>query len=505
MGNAVRVLFILGLLVLYPGYANSIPAFPGAEGFGADSVGGRGGRVIKVTNLNDSGPWSLREAVEADGPRIVVFEVSGIIDLDSDLVISNPYITIAGQTSPGGILVTGRPTIINTHDVIIQHMRFRVGSHDVADAETHDTMGIVGNTDGYYPNDAYNIIIDHCSFSWGIDEVLSISLGAHDITIQWSIISEGLDKAGHPKGRHSKGLLVNTKVLSKGSPSTRVSIHHNYLAHNADRNPLISGNNEGFADVVNNVVYNFGGSLTMATQQNGGANWIHNYVRRGPDSNGFTDPSTHTVYEAIHYPQGLSPKPLIYVEGNIGVNRQDQTADEWSVGEEYRTTLLDEGFRKSTPWSAPEVTKHVMSDNIAGCILSAVGATAPVRDSVDTRVIDDFSKKTGAIRDNVTSPYDNNTDFPTFDKSLSPPEDNDNDGMADSWEVEKGLDPTVDDSSQDMDGDGYTNIEEYLHYLSIKSFPNDTNCMPDIFPPASPSLSVVSSTTQGSIGAPSGR
>lgn len=459
---------IFMLLVFLPGIAYAVAAFPGAEGFGANSAGGRGGAIIKVTNLNNSGPGSFRAAVEAPGKRIVVFEVSGIINLTSNLYISNPYITIAGQTSPGGILVTGRPTIINTHDLIMQHMRFRLGSHGVIDqndAETFDTIAIYGDYGGYYPNKAYNIIIDHSSFSWGIDETFSSSWNATNITLQWSIVSEGLNNAkpiGHPKADHSKGLLISGK-----NNNAEVSIHHNYLAHNQDRNPMIGGGvSAPLADVVNNVVYNFKGNLSMMTYEHGRVNWVHNYVKRGPRSNA-------TAFEAIHYPQGLAPHPLIYVKGNIGIRRMDQSAPEWSVGFEWQNQLLNEGFRKIDAWPAAAITTDIMSPAIANCLLSAVGATAPVRDSVDSRIIADFSAGTGAIIDTVTYPGD----FPTF-TTPAPPADTDNDGMADSWEVLKGLNTKANDSAMDRNNDGYTNIEEYLHHLSVSSYTFDGDCMP---------------------------
>lgn len=456
------------------GQSGYLPAFPGAEGFGAKSEGGRGGKVVKVTTLNDSGAGSFRDAVEAppknypngayewespesyqarveaSGHRIVIFEVSGFINLSSTLIISYPYTTIAGQTSPGGILVTGRTTVINTHDVIMQHMRFRVGSHNVADAETHDTFVVVGDRLGYYPQPAYSVIIDHCSFSWGIDEVFSTAYNAQDITLQWSIVSEGLSNAGHPKGEHSKGILVS----GKDSPDTKISIHHNYIAHNRDRNPLISGPDPVLGDVVNNVVYNFYGSLAMGTQENGRVNWVHNYVRKGPDSNA-------NNFEAYHIPEGGINAPLIYSEGNMGVNRLDQSAEQWSVGYMWYHQLLELTYRKSSPWPVPMIKRTEMSYAYALEILQKAGATKPVRDSVDARVVADFDAGTGKIIDNILFP----DDFPVFE-NLSIPVDNDNDGMADSWEDAQGLDSSVDDSSLDHDGDGYTNIEEYLHYLS---------------------------------------
>ena len=454
MKNKILILIIVGiLLVVAVEGVFGIPAFPGAEGFGAGSVGGRGGQVIKVTNLNDNGIGSFRTAVIASGPRIVVFEVSGIINLESDIYIYNPYLTIAGQTSPGGILITGRQTTINTHDVIMQHMRFRVGSHrilDGADPETLDSFDIWGAYWG--SNSAYNIIIDHCSFGWGVDESISVTGGVLNATIQWSIVSEGLSHAGHPKGEHSKGLLVSGKYVYPSS----VSLHHNYFAHNTERNPQIYSPEgvDTLADVVNNVVYNFNGCLPMDSGGSTRVNWVHNYVKEGRDSNDF-------CFEAIYQNALSTPEPLIYVLGNIGCKRLDQSYPQWFVGESYRDILLDEAWRQYTPWLVSPTTTIEMSYDYALEILETVGATKPVRDSVDARVIGDFVPGTGDIIDDVTYP----NDFPTF-STPSPPTDNDNDGMADSWELLQGLNTAVDDSAGDLDGDGYTNIEEYLHYLS---------------------------------------
>ncbi|EKD27620.1 MAG: Pectate lyase, partial [uncultured bacterium] len=474
----------------------ALPAFPGAEGFGALSIGGRGGRVIKVTNLNDSGPGSFREAVEAwprhyatsgssgpwiyetdeqysarlenSGHRIVVFNVSGIINLASRLIISYPYITIAGQTSPGGILITGYPTDLNTHDAIVQHMRFRVGSHriaDGADPEVLDAFGVIGNAGGYYPNDGYKIIIDHCSFSWGVDETFSTAYNPKDVTIQWSIFSEALSHAGHPKGEHSKGVLI----WGKGSPDTKVSFHHNYLAHNLDRNPLINnGNDDTFLDAVNNVIYNQYHGLGMSSAQNSRVNWIHNYAKPGPDT---ITTLGHAFYEVTH--EGNVPVlPLIYVEGNLGIKRLTQSDPQWAVGNFWHEDLLSESYRRMTPWPSVAPTTQIMSYDVAKWIVNAVGATVPVRDSVDVRVVNDFFEGTGRIRDNVAFP----ADFPVF-QNITPFQDTDNDGMPDSWESSQRLNFQLDDSALDEDSDGYTNIEEYLHYLSQN---HDSNVICDL-------------------------
>lgn len=520
-------LFFISLLLLgisFPIKLYGIPAFPGAEGFGAESLGGRGGAILKVINLNDSGPGSLREAVNANYPRIIVFEVSGILILNSELYIQNPYITIAGQTSPGGIMVAGRQVMIRTHDVIIQHMRFGAATIHVSlskddqnkiiyysqpqydfpptgtgkdncagvpttealgypcaiargtDPETLDTFVIAGEY--WEKNKVYNIMIDHCSFRWGVDETLSITGGVTNCTVQWSIVSEGLNKAGHPKGIHSKGLLVSGKYIY---PNT-VSLHHNYIAHQGDRSPLLysPAGVSTVVDFVNNVVYNWYKGLAPLGEGTAKVNWVQNYAKPGPSSHTYSREVTHNTPPS-------PPTPLIYVYGNIGSTRISQSEPQWNVGDWFYDRDLDPAYQKLTPWTddngiLPSVTTNEMSSEVAKCILSATGATAPQRDNVDTRVINDFSQGTGTILNNIKYPED----FPTYNTSLIAPADSDNDGMPDLWESQVGLNPLADDSSQASLNDGYTNIEKYLQHLSEISFSFNSNCM--ALPPGTPKI-----------------
>jgi len=259
------------------GLVSEALAFPGAEGFGATTPGGRGGQVIEVTNLNDSGPGSLRASLQAQGPRIVVFEVGGTIQLETALSIDNPFITIAGQTAPGdGITLKLSPDylkslmFINTHDVVIRYLRFRPGASTLQ-TSVRDSITM--------PK-AYNVVIDHSSFSWATDENVDIWNDSHDITIQWSIISEGLRDPWGDGSQHSMGALFG----SQGSKN--ISLHHNLFAHNHGRNPRI--NTAGVVDVVNNVIYNPGDQpSTIANDWNPATpvNYVGNYYKRGSDSN----------------------------------------------------------------------------------------------------------------------------------------------------------------------------------------------------------------------------
>jgi pectate lyase len=433
--------------------ATAVPAFPGAEGFGANTIGGRGGRIIKVTNLNDSGTGSLRAAISATGPRIVVFDVSGIINLSSTLTISNPNITIAGQTSPGGILVTGYMTLVETSQVIIRHMRFRVGSHRIAqgaDPETLDSLDIWGPQSGTSFNE--NIIIDHCSVGWGVDENFSTAYRLRNVTISHNLVHEGLMNAGHPKGQHSKGLFV----WGKYSPNMTVSLHHNFLAHNYDRNPLINtGDGSLLVDAVNNVTYNFFGGYAMGTQDNGQkVNWVHNYSKGGPSSNA-------QYYEIFHEAGAGTPVPLLYVKGNIGGSRKTQTGSDWTVASSWQFSLANAGWGSATPWPVAQVTATTMTAAYASQVVAEAGATRPFRDSVDQKMASDFANGSGAYRQNVSYP----ADFPIY-QNLAAPIDSDGDGMPDAWESAHGLNSSADDSAADRNSDGYTNIEEYLNSLA---------------------------------------
>ncbi|MFZ2403686.1 MAG: hypothetical protein WAW41_01015, partial [Methylobacter sp.] len=249
MNKSTKLVFLFTALAGLSEPALSLPAFPAAggfgaaEGFGAETPGGRGGKIIEVTNLNDSGTGSLRAALAASGPRIVVFRVSGTIVVKSKMSVTQPFLTVAGQTAPGeGITLKNDPSndkmplVINTHDVVLRFLRVRAGASS-ADA---------GNIDATDLGNAYNVVVDHCSFSWATDEVFTAG-GAHDFTLQWNAMYEGLNNASHPEGAHSKGLHL------RETGTDHISVHHNLLAHNYDRNPNI--NSDGTVDLVNNVFY----------------------------------------------------------------------------------------------------------------------------------------------------------------------------------------------------------------------------------------------------------
>ncbi|NOK64046.1 MAG: Pectate lyase [Chloroflexi bacterium AL-W] len=420
--------------------APSIPAFPGAEGFGAESQGGRGGEILFVDNLNDSGPGSLRAALEAGQPRTIIFRVGGTITLKNAIIVTNPYVTVAGQTAPGdgiALRIDGtadtQPLIIETHDVIIRHLRVRSGP-GVPDSVNGDAITITGG---------YNIIIDHSSLSWGTDEVINTWYSPYNVTIQNSIVSEGLYDSVHKKGIHSMGGLF-------GDKSDRVTLYKNLFAHNSQRNPMLKSDGSGTFQVVNNVFYHwhyFGAQIGdgEATTR---VNFIGNYYKPGPETR-------TNRYEVL-----VGTGAEVYVEGNIGPRRTENTQDEWSlVGDIYNFEQpAATKYRVTSPFDAPEIDVQPALEAYDD-ILEDVGATKPKRDAVDLRVIQDVINGTGKMIDYP----DEVGGWPEL-ASGTPYVDNDGDGMADDWETQYGFNPDdSSDTNQDADGDGYTNIEEFLN------------------------------------------
>jgi len=417
-----------------------LPAFEGAEGYGSRTQGGRGGQVLQVTNLDPEGPGSLRAALEATGPRIVVFTVGGTIDLMGRINVVNPYVTIAGQTAPGaGISVKNGTISFNTHDFIVRGIRVRVG-----DEPTGPPSGI---RDGIEANgtDAYNGIIDHCSVAWGIDENVAITQGAHDITVSWCIITEGLRNSIHPEGAHSKGLMVNH------SAGANHSLHHNFIAHNVDRNPqAVAPTN---IEVVNNIVYNyvFGGRF----DNNAKVHFIGNQWIPGPD----TEDGRMGIIVG-EFPGSTRA----YVQGNIGPNRTEKTDDEWAITDAPRI------YQSYSYLFSPTGIAALSTEEAYDAVLYEAGAFP--RDQLDMAVVEDVRNGTGMIIDSQQEAGG----WPVLFSGPSPV-DTDADGMPDSWEAANNLnpfDPT--DSAGDTDGDGYTNVEEYINRLlsdkiSIQSGP----------------------------------
>ncbi len=411
-----------------------VPAFPGAEGFGAYTPGGRGGKVYLVTTLADYGPseapieGSLRAAVEAKGPRIVVFRVAGNIELKRSLNVHNPYITIAGQTAPGaGICLKNHSASVSrAHDVVIRYLRFRPG--DVAKREL-DSFCIIGGE---------NIIIDHCSASWSIDETLSTQR-AKKVTVQWCIISEPLNRSFHHKGEHGLASLIN----AVGG----VSFHHNLYAHSVSRNPRPQ--NYGLFDFRNNVIYNWGDRAGYCTTEPLKLNYVGNYLRPGPS----TKPKARRT--AFFFGGELN---RAYLGGNVMEDFPESRLDNWLMANTRDKGALRKVIAVDAPFPAPPV-KTDPAELAYERVLADAGATLPARDDVDTRVIRQIREGTGGI-------IDSQEDVGGWPKlaSAEAPVDTDRDGMPDEWEQRFGLDPEdPSDNNADADGDVYTNIEEYIN------------------------------------------
>jgi pectate lyase len=445
-----------------------IPAFPGGEGGGAWTAGGRGGKVFVVTSLDDSGPGTLREAVEAKGPRIVVFGVAGIITLETPLDINNPFITIAGQSAPGdGVCVKGHSTHINTHDVVIRYMRFRRGNLKNRD----DSLG--GNPPG-------NVIIDHVSASWGLDENLSLyrymqkqadgspdkKLPVENLTIQWSISSEALDLNNHAFGGTWGG--------------KNASFHHNLFACNTGRNPSIGMS--GPFDFRNNVLFNWRHRTMDGGDGSSRVNVVDNYYKPGPATSGDLRFRICKVDSRNSKDQFPGPGKW-YVAGNVVDGFPKITADNWAGGVQfaaeakYRDEIIpaptEKQVRAKDPFDAPAVTTHTAEEAFA-LVLANAGATRPTRDPVDARVIESVrTGKTHTKTGIIETPADVGG-WPQY-KAATVPADTDKDGMPDEWERKHGLNPNdAADAAKDADGDGYTNIEEFLNGTDATKFADYT-------------------------------
>ncbi len=440
--------------VVTPGRVNRFRvrhlAFPGAEGYGRFAIGGRGGKVYHVTNLNDSGPGSLREAVEAEGPRTVVFDVGGLITLKSRIIPRNPYITIAGQTAPGPGICIRNYTFggYGCHDMIKRFVRIRLGT---LAGHSMDGTGLASCSD---------CIFDHLSICWTLDEAIS-TRGAGNISIQRCIVSEAL--LNHPMYSGGYGGSIGGDVAS---------LHHNLLAHNAGRNWSLAGaldqasRHQGRLDIRNNVVYNW-----YKRTCDGGAKYVqfvNNYYKPGPASVVF-----HVLMPERNNIAGFGPQDY-YVSGNIMEGRYG--ADQpWAGLVKPHDEELS-AFVQTEPFFEPYVTTHTAEaafDNV----LADVGCNIPKLDKYDQRIIAETRNGTTHFVGSLTNtPGVVNTqddvggweayidDYPEVHRPAG--WDTDGDGMPNAWEIEQGLDPdNPNDGNHDRNGDGYTELEDYLASL----------------------------------------
>jgi hypothetical protein len=461
---------LLSVLLLSNGVASAgqLLAFPTAEGYGKFTVGGRGGDVYIVTNLEDSGPGSLRSGVEMSGARTIVFNVSGTISLKSDLVIKHPNITIAGQTAPGdGITIRAYPIIISADEVIIRYIRVRLGDES---GEASDAIS------SRYTN---NLILDHVSTSWSIDETLSI-YHCSNVTVQWSIISESLYESNHTKGSdHGYGGIWGSNYSS---------YHHNLLAHHSSRNPRFASGS-GNTDYRNNVVYNWGfhGAYGGEARQKNSdkftfsnINMVANYLKPGPA----TQPGE--VSHRIAAPWSRNKEHDYgkwYIAGNIIEGNPEVSANNWlgGVHPQDGSQYLD-GLKLEQAWPAMAINQHSPKEAF-DLVLEHAGASVPARDAVDLRIIHEVKNGIATFeggtykKDHLkggthrkTGIIDSQNDVGAWPElnSLPAPQDSDADGMPDQWELEQGLDPNNAEDRNTQNKEGYTQLEVYLNSIRAR-------------------------------------
>lgn len=422
--------------------AGGVLAFPGAEGAGRFAVGGRAGQLFRVTQLGDAGPGSFRAAVEAEGPRTVIFDIGGVIHLASPLIIRRGRITIAGQTAPGGgITLRDHPLVVAADDVVIRHIRSRLGDESGVEA---DAVSITRGS---------RIILDHISASWSIDETLSVGSrydpperGLYDVTVQWSLIAESLNASSHSKGDHGYGSLV------RGGHGARMTFHHNLWAAHRARMPRPGNYNPPSVDPSgprfefrSNVFYDWGGGhagYNADTESLSAYAFIGNAYLPGPDSAG------RWAFEESN------PLARAWFEGNA----MDGTipTDPWSL---VRNSDRP-GYRLAVRPDWAEAASETASEAEAA-VLAHVGA-GPVRDPVDQRIIAGVRTRSMRIIDSQSR----TGGWPALEAG-TPWVDGDGDGIPDSWERANALDPAdATDGAGDRNGDGWTNLEDWLNGLA---------------------------------------
>jgi pectate lyase len=419
-------------------FAQNPLAFPGAEGFGKFTTGGRGGKIIFVTNLNDDGPGSLREAIQVKEPRTILFTVSGTIALNSPLQIASGNVTIAGQSAPGdGICIKNYTVEVNANNVIVRFLRFRMGD------EKHYEGDAFGGTKGFS-----NIIIDHCSMSWSTDESASFYRNKN-FTMQWCIIAESLNHSVHAKGDHGYGGIWGGE---------KASFHHNLLASHTSRLPRFSGSSttpngpNELVDFRNNIIYNWM-SNNMYGGERGRYNMVNNYYKPGPS----TKKSSKDHILNPYSPLGKFYMSGNYLQGNEQVsanNRQGIKADN------------PDSTYTENPFEVEAISEQTAAVSCE-LVLKIAGASYK-RDNVDSRIAEEVKSGKSISGKNKNGIIDSQNEvggWPDL-KSLPPPQDTDHDGMPDTWEKNNKLnakDPV--DATQHTIDKNYDNLEVYLNSL----------------------------------------
>lgn len=462
IGRFFLVLFSLFLAGAGVAQESQIPAFPGAEGHGRYTTGGRGGQVIYVTNLEDNAsPGSLRYAVNQTGARLILFKISGTIRLKSALKITKGDLTIAGQTAPGdGICLRDYPVEIQADNVILRYLRFRMGDETNQEA------------DALWGRNRKNIIIDHCSISWSTDECASF-YDNENFTLQWSILSESLRNSVHDKGAHGYGGIWGGR---------NASFHHNLLSSHDSRNPRFNGSrysnrsDDELVDFRNNVIYNWGSNSAYAAE-GGQYNLVNNYYKPGPA----TASSKTTRIIEPYADNGSNNQPAgtygrFYVEGNKLTASTVVSGDNWqgvhmhSSFSTYAPGVTKGDLKLDSELPTNGVTTH-SAEKAYEKVLDFAGASL-VRDTVDKRVIHDARTGTASITDGGNGSTNGIIDTQTAVggwpelQSTEAPADTDGDGMPDVWETANDLNPNSASDAKLTNLDGkYTNVEVYLYSL----------------------------------------
>ncbi|PZX16077.1 hypothetical protein LX69_01951 [Breznakibacter xylanolyticus] len=478
--NATLIIGMLMVFMHLTAQTELTPAFPGAEGFGRYTTGGRGGAVLHVTSLADDGSTgTFRWAINQSGKRTIVFDVSGTIRLTSALPLKNGNVTIAGQTAPGdGICIADYPFTIEASNVIVRFVRFRLGNTNVAN---HEGDGLGGM-------DQENIMVDHCSVSWSIDECLSV-YGMKNATVQWCIVSQSLQKAGHIKGDHGYG---------GNWGGSGASYHHNLMAHHSSRTPRLgprkTTQTDERMDMRNNVIYNWGGNGCYGGEGMN-VNIVNNYYKPGPATNLRSElircriaaigiRTTEYCTKNPDFLPMLHKWGTFFVNGNHMNGFSDVTADNWTKGiyaqisNENNDNLFTEeakiNMKRSTPIDHLYTTTHDAATAYER-VLDHAGASLN-RDWLDARMVADTRNTTATntgsgnapgiinTQNDISLPAGETSPWPTL-ASDTPPSDSDGDGMPDAWETNNGLDPQNPNDRNNKNADGYTMLEVYMNSL----------------------------------------
>jgi pectate lyase len=472
IGVAMFLIFAVGVCIA-TGFAASSgqPAFPGAEGEGANAVGGRGGAVIEVTNLNDSGTGSFRACVTASGPRTCVFRVGGTIALATDIYITNPYLTVAGQTAPGGgITIKGpvqqRMIFVQTHDVIIRYVRLRPGPT----SKVSCCGGAIEASNG-----SSNVIIDHVSMSWAVDQIANVWYDSVNVTYQWDIISEPLNCSNHAGGEcHGYNMILGDghqnddgSCMTGGCTFNNISVHHNLFSEGTERNPRVE---TGPVNIVNNVIYTNsalaydGWGIYFDTEGGLSAaglpvklNVVNNYLKSGSAA------VNQTSEKYVNACCGVTNAQVYVPSGNFNTNGTDivdSNANSFLVGQPIPMAAI-------TTTSAANAYTAVLGDAGDSKRLDCNGAWVANYDSVDTRVINDVKNGTGKV---INDPSDVGG-WPTL-AAGAPCAESLHDGIPDQWKSANGLSTSDAGLAQRTAANGYTYLENYLNGINSVAGPN---------------------------------